>query len=72
MKKIIYVLLFMFLLFTAPAYALVTFNFESGNYHVVYINDLGTSTSCSNGVSMNYDSTNIEYLKSFDKYIFKM
>lgn len=68
MKKIIYVLLFMFLLFTAPAYALVTFNFESGNYHVVYINDLGTSTSCSNGVSMNYDSTNIEYLKSFDKY----
>ena len=35
MKKIIYVLLFMFLLFTAPAYALVTFNFESGNYHVV-------------------------------------
>lgn len=68
MKKIIYVLLFMFLLFTAPAYALVTFNFESGNYHVVYINDLGTSTSCSNGASMNYDSTNIEYLKSFDKY----
>lgn len=68
MKKIIYVLLFMFLLFTAPAYALVTFNFESGNYHVVYINDLGTFTSCSNGVSMNYDSTNIEYLKSFDKY----
>lgn len=68
MKKIIYVLFFMFLLFTAPAYALVTFNFESGNYHVVYINDLGTSTSCSNGVSMNYDSTNIEYLKSFDKY----
>lgn len=68
MKKIIYVLLFMFLLFTAPAYALVTFNFESGNYHVVYINGLGTSTSCSNGASMNYDSTNIEYLKSFDKY----
>ena len=48
-------------------YALVNYDFDSGNYHVVYIKNVG-STTCSNGGGMSYDSSNIEHVKSFDLY----
>ena len=72
MKKITYILLFCFLidLFTPliKVVADVTYTFSSGNYHVVYINDNISSTSCDNSSIVNYDNTNIEYLSSFDTY----
>lgn len=72
MKKIAYILLFAFLFdFFTPlitTFALVNFEFESGEYHVVYIKDDNSSTTCDNVSTITYSESNIEYLKSFDKY----
>ena len=72
MKKIAYVLLFclLFDIFTPliKVIADVTYTFDSGNYHVVYINDNITATTCDNSSLVSYNSNNIEYLSSFDTY----
>lgn len=70
MKKIIFFLFLILLNYSfyfTNAYALVNYDFDSGNYHVVYIKNVG-STTCSNGGGMSYDSSNIEHVKSFDLY----
>ena len=73
MKKIAYVLLFAFLFdFFAPihtVFADVVYQFNSGEYHVVYIKDNESATTCDNISTVTYDESNIEYVKSFDKII---
>jgi len=72
MKKIIITLLLCFLFdFITPlitVFADVTYEFNDGKYHVVYIVDNESSTSCNNVATISYDDSNIEYLKSFDSY----
>ena len=72
MKKIAYVLLLAFLFnFLAPihtVFAEVVFEFSSGEYHVVYIKDNESSTTCDNISTITYDESNIEYVKSFNTY----
>ena len=72
MKKIAYLLLFCILFeIIMPlnnVLALVEFNFESGNYHVVYVKASGTNTTCDNVSTVTYTNENLEYIKSFDMY----
>ena len=72
MKKIAYVLLFAFLFdFFAPIYTVfadVVYEFQSGEYHVVYIKDNESSTTCDNISTLTYDESNVELVKSFDSY----
>lgn len=72
MKKIAYVLLFAFLFdFFAPIYTVfadVVYEFQSGEYHVVYIKDNESSTICDNISTLTYDESNVELVKSFDSY----
>lgn len=68
MKKVRFLLLcFVFAFIPSLVFANVNYTFESGTFHVVYINENG-STSCDNVSTMSYDSTNIEYNKSFNTY----
>jgi beta-N-acetylglucosaminidase len=49
--------------------AAIDYTFPSGNYHVVWIKDSGTSTTtCDSGAAINYDSSNIEYISSYNTY----
>ena len=72
MKRVAYILLLSFLFnFFAPihtVFAEVVFEFNSGEYHVVYIKDNESSTTCDNISTINYDESNIEHVKSFDTY----
>lgn len=72
MKKIAYVLLICILFdFVMPLYnvfAEINYNFEKEGYHVVYIKDNEKSTRCDNVSTVEYDETNVEYLKTFEQY----
>lgn len=72
MKKIAYILLFAFLFdFLTPIYTVfadVVYEFNSGEYHVVYIKDNESATTCDNISTVTYDESNIELVKSFDSY----
>ena len=70
MKKIIYMLFLTFMFsFIMPlnVNAVVNYGFNDG-YHVVYIKNNSKSTKCDNVAIVDYDNTNIEYIKSFDNY----
>ena len=72
MKKIAYVLLICVLFdLVMPLYnvfAEVNYEFSSDGYQVVYIKDNGESTKCDNVSTVTYDESNVEYLKTFNKY----
>lgn len=72
MKKIAYVLLLAFLFdFLAPihnVFADVVYEFNSGEYHVVYIKENDSATTCDNISTVTYNESNIEHVKSFDTY----
>lgn len=70
MKKSVlkFIICFIFIMLPLSVKASITYTFPTGNYHVVYIKDNGTTTACDNISIMNYDSTNIEYLSSYNTY----
>lgn len=69
MRKIKFLLFcFLFVFIPSLVFADVNYTFESGTFHVVYINSNGSATSCDNSSIMNYDSTNIELVQSFNTY----
>lgn len=69
-NKIFKILFFFMLIFFFPliSNATINYTFPSGTYHVVWIKYNGTSTTCGNGVTIDYDSNNIEYIKSYNTY----
>lgn len=71
-RKIVFILLFAFLfdIFTpfAKVIADVVYEFETGEYQVVYIKSGGSATVCDNVSTVNYDENNIELIKSFSSY----
>ena len=65
--KLLIFLVFMFS-FIMPIRAEVNYKFKEGSFHVVYIKDNGSNTSCDNVSIIKYDDSNIELLKSFNSY----
>lgn len=72
MKKVsLLMILCMLINFIMPivdVFADVVYDFESGNYHVVYIKDNVDATACNNSAILEYKEENIEYLKGFSTY----
>lgn len=71
-RKIVFILLcaFLFDIFApfAKVIADVVYEFQTGEYHVVYIKNSDTMTTCDNISTINYDEKNIELVKSFASY----
>lgn len=68
MKKLLYIFTICLFFYVSNVSADVTYDFTTGNYHVVYIKNNVSATSCDNSSVLNYTSDNIEYLQSFNSY----
>ncbi len=72
MKKyciiIFYIFLFMFVFSIDKVFAIVNYTFNEETFHVVWVKNNASSTTCDNVSTITYDENNIEYIQSFNTY----